>query len=182
MPRMPYADLTNAPPAVKASIAGAPINIVRMMAGASPAVFEGFGKFSGAFYGASSLSPDQRETAILRVGYLSNARYETFQHEPSARLAGLTDGQIEAIKHGGEHPGTLSPAQQAIINFTDDVLKNVRPGDASLAGLRAHLSDEQVLDLTLLIGLYMMVCRFLETTGVELDQSALDWKKLPKPQ
>lgn len=182
MPRIPYADLEKAPPSVKASVASAPINIVRMMAGASPAVFEGFGKFSGAFYGASSLSPELRETAILRVGYVSNTRYETFQHEPSARLAGLTDGQIEAIRHGGEHPGTLSPAQQAIVGFTDDVLKNVHPSDASLVALRAHLSDVQVLDLTLLIGLYMMVCRFLETTGVELDKSALDWKNMPKPQ
>jgi alkylhydroperoxidase family enzyme len=182
MPRIPYPDLDKAPPAQKAAIASAPINIVRMMAGASPAVFGGFNKFSGAFYGASSLSPDLRETAILRVGYLSNAKYETFQHEPSARLAGLTDAQIEAIRHGGEHPDTLSATQQAIVNFTDDVLKNVHPSDASLAALRTHLSDVQVLDLTLLIGLYMMVCRFLETTGVEVDHAALDWKKLQKPQ
>ena len=54
----------------------------------------------------------------------------------------------------------------------------MKAGDATLASVRKLLSDKQVLDLTLLIGLYMMVSRFLETSGVELDSSALDWKHL----
>jgi alkylhydroperoxidase family enzyme len=179
MPRIPYADPAALPDATRAALARAPINVVRMMAGTSDAVFEGFNKFPGAFYGpASSLPAALREIAILRVGYMSHAPYETFQHEPSGKLAGLTDNQIEAIKHGGEHPDTLDPTQQAVLTFTEDVVKNVRAGDASLAAVRKHLSDKQVLDLTLLIGLYMMVSRFLETAGVELDDKTLDWKSM----
>jgi alkylhydroperoxidase family enzyme len=182
MPRIPYPSPDSLTPAIKAAVASAPYNVVRMMAGTSPAVFDGFNKFSGAFYGASSLPADLRETAILRVGYLSYAPYETFQHEPSGRLAGLTESQIEAIRHGGEHPDALSPVQQAVVNYTDDLVKNVRAGDPTLAAVRSHLTDMQVLDLTLLIGLYMAVSRFLETTGVELDEAAIDWKKLPHPK
>ena len=179
MPRIPYADPATLPESTRTAVARAPINVVRMMAGTSDAVFEGFGKFSGAFYGpASSLPAVLREVAILRVGYMSHAPYETFQHEPSGRLAGLNDSQIEAIKHGGEHVEALDPVQQAVLNFTEDVVKNVRASDANLAAVRKHLSDKQVLDLTLLIGLYMMVSRFLETAGVELDSKALDWKNV----
>jgi hypothetical protein len=47
---------------------------------------------------------------------------------------------------------------------------------ADPATLPEYLSDKQVLHLTLLIGLYMMVSRFLETAGVDLDSKALDWK------
>jgi alkylhydroperoxidase family enzyme len=148
-----------------------------MMAGASEGVFNGFNALSGAFYGpASSLPAALREVAILRVGYLSNAPYEIFQHEAAARLAGLNDGQIAAIQHGGAHRETLDDTQQAVLDFTEDVVKHVKAGDTSLAAVRKHLSDTQVIDLTLLIGLYMMVSRFLETTGVELDTHALDWK------
>jgi 4-carboxymuconolactone decarboxylase len=179
MPRIPYADPATLPESTRTVVARAPINVVRMMAGTSDAVFDGFGKFSGAFYGpASSLPPALREIAILRVGYMSHASYETFQHEPSGRLAGLNDSQIEAIKHGGEHVEALDPVQQAVLDFTDDVVKNVRASDANLAAVRKHLSDKQVLDLTLLIGFYMMVSRFLETAGVELDSKALDWKNV----
>ncbi len=37
------------------------------------------------------------------------------------------------------------------------MVKNVKAGDATLAAVRKLLSDKQVLDLTMLIGLYMMV-------------------------
>ena len=179
MPRIAYADPATLPDSVRTSVARAPINVVRMMAGASDGVFNGFNAFSGAFYGPnSSLPPTLREVAILRVGYMSHASYETFQHEASARLAGLGDGQIEAIKHGGEHVEALDAVQQAVMNFTEDVVKNVKASDATLAAVRRHLSDKQVLDLTLLIGLYMMVSRFLETAGVDLDAKVLDWKNV----
>jgi len=179
MPRIPYADPATLPENARTAVAAAPINIVRMMAGTSDAVFEGFNKLSSAFYGPhSSLPAALREVAILRVGYMSHAPYETFQHEASGRLAGLSDSQIEAIKHGGEHVEVLDPAQQAVLSFTEDVVKNVGASDATLAGVRKHLSDKQVLDLTLLIGLYMMVSRFLETAGVELDAKTLDWKNV----
>jgi 4-carboxymuconolactone decarboxylase len=179
MPRIPYADPATLPENVRNAVARAPINVVRMMAGTSDAVFDGFSKFSGAFYGpASSLPAALREVAILRVGYMSHAPYETFQHEASARLAGLGDSQIEAIKHGGEHVEALDPVQQVVLSFTEDVVKNVKASDANLAAVRKHLSDKQVLDLTMLIGLYMMVSRFLETAGVELDTKALDWKNV----
>ncbi|HTJ65676.1 MAG TPA: carboxymuconolactone decarboxylase family protein [Alphaproteobacteria bacterium] len=179
MPRIPYLTPEQMSQNVRNAVARAPINVVRMMAGTSEAVFNGFNAFSGAFYGpASSLPAEDREVAILRVGYLSNSKYETFQHEAAAKLAGLNEGQIEAIRHGGEHPGVLNETQQAILNFTDDVVKNVRAGDSTLDSVRKLLSDKQVLDLTLLIGLYMMVSRFLETAGVDLDTAALDWKHL----
>jgi 4-carboxymuconolactone decarboxylase len=176
MPRIPYADPATLPENMRNAVARAPINVVRMMAGTSEGVFDGFNKFSGAFYGpASSLPPPLREVAILRVGYLSHAPYETFSMR-RARWPGLGDGQIEAIKHGGEHVEALDEVQQAVLTFTEDVVKNVKASDANLAAVRKHLSDKQVLDLTLLIGLYMMVSRFLETAGVELDSKTLDWK------
>lgn len=58
--------------------------------------------------------------------------------------------------------------------FADDVILNVRAGDATLAAVRSHLSDQAVVDLILVIGLYMTVSRLLETAGVELDQAPID--------
>ena len=69
----------------------------------------------------------------------------------------------------------LGEAGQAVLVFVDDLVKNVRPSDATLAGVRKHLSDTEVIDLTLVSGMYMMVSRFLETTGIELDDKPIDW-------
>ena len=169
MPRIPYAKPEDMTPETRAAVEKAPINVMRMLAGTSPAVFEAYGKYAAAFFAPGGLAPDLRELAILRVGYLSHAAYETNGHEEFARKVGLDEGHIAAIRHGGQHPDTLSPVQQAVLDFTEEVTLKVRASDAALDAVRHHLGDRQVLDLIMLIGLYMTVCRLLETTGVEPD-------------
>jgi alkylhydroperoxidase family enzyme len=173
MPRIPYPDPAKQSETVRATLARAPINIMKMVSNASEPVFNGFGQFSGAFYQPSELDPALREVAILRVGYLSKSAYEIFHHEGLGRQIGLGDAQIAAIK-AGRPDAALTAAQQAVMAFADDVIVNVRAGDATLAAVRAHLSDQAVVDLILVIGLYMTVSRLLETAGVELDQAPID--------
>lgn len=177
MPRMPYPDPATLPEKMRQIVLANPSNVTRMLAGASEPVFFGFAALSSAFtLGGSPLDPKLREIAILRVGYLSNAAYEVFQHEAAARHVGLTDEQITAIKEGGAAAAALGEAGAAVLAFTDDLVANVRAGDATLAGVRKHLGDTEVTDLMLVIGMYMMVSRFLETTGIEIDEAPIDWK------
>jgi alkylhydroperoxidase family enzyme len=175
MARIPYPDPARLSPQLKAAIGQAPINVTRMLAGASEAVFTGFGAFAGAFYTGSQLPPVLREIAILRVGYLYECRYETFQHEALARRLNITAAQIDAIRAGGAHPGVLSPVEQAVLDFASDMVENARVNDAILSALRGYLPDPQVIDLTLVIGCYTAVCFLLETTGVELDSAPMTW-------
>ena len=178
MPRIPYRDLTTCPESVRKLTGDAPINAIRLQAVASPAVFEAFYHLGGALYTKSKIAPELRELAVLRVGYLDNSRYETFQHEEMGRRAGLGDAQIAAIKQGGKHPGTLSDVQQAVLDFVDEVVKNVKAGDVALAALRKFFSDEMVVDLIILTAYYMITTRLLENGAVELEATADAWKHL----
>lgn len=178
MQRIPYPDPDTLPEAMRKVVEANPANVTRILAGASQPVFNGFAALSSAFTGGGSSLPAQlREIAILRVGYLSNSAYEVFQHEALARYVGLSDAQIDAIKSGA---GTevLGEAGAAVLAFADDLVDNVRACDETLAGVRKHLSDTQVIDLTLVTGMYMMVSRFLETTGIEIDSAPIDWKEV----
>lgn len=175
MPRIPYPDVSELPEDIRLKLAGSPPNVSRMLAALSPAVNRGFSAFSSGLFNGTDLSPQLREIAILRVGYLSNASYEVFQHEAYARHVGLTDGQIEAIRDGGDKAARLGEAGAAVLAFTDDLVRNVRPSDASLEAVRKHLADNLVLDLVLVVGAYMTVSRFLETTGIEHDETPIDW-------
>jgi 4-carboxymuconolactone decarboxylase len=175
MPRIPYPDLASLPEDMRERLSGSPPNVSRMLMGLTPGVFRGFSAFSRSIFDASPLSPQLREIAILRVGYLSNAPYEVYQHEAYARHVGLTDDQIAAVREGGEQAGLLGEAGQAVLAFTDDLVRNVRPGDATLSAVRSHLGDAVTMDLVLVIGAYMTVSRFLETTGVEIDEKPIDW-------
>ncbi len=141
MPRIPYRDLSTSSEAVRKLVGDSPINAIRLQAAAHPKVYEAFHNLGLAFYAHSKVPADLREIAILRVGYLDKSRYEVFQHEAFARKAGLSDAQIEAIKTGGPHPNVLSPVQQAVLDFSDDIIRKVRAGDASLAALRKHFTD-----------------------------------------
>ena len=63
----------------------------------------------------------------------------------------------------------FDPIETAVLAFTYQVVADVRPSDAVLAGLRAVLSDREVAELTLTVGFYMLMARLMETTGVDMD-------------
>ena len=178
MQRIPFPDPATLPEAMRKVVEANPANVTRILAGASQPVFNGFAALSSAFtVGGSPLPAKLREIAILRVGYLSNSAYEVFQHEALARYVGLSEAQIDAIK-SGVAAEVLGEAGAAVLAYTDDLVKNVRASDETLAGVRKHLNDTQVIDLTLVTGMYMMVSRFLEATGIEIDSTPIDWEQV----
>ena len=182
MPRIPYVDETNLTDELRAHLGAIPANVTRMMAVASEPVFKGVSAIGSAFISGSDLPAKLREIAILRVGYISNAPYETFQHEALGRFVGLSNAQIDAVKAGDAGSAALNEVERAVLEFVDDVVINVRASDATLAGVRKHLTDAQVVDLILVSGAYMMISRFLETTGVEIDAEPIDWNAFTKAE
>lgn len=145
----------------------APLNLFKMMAHA-PGLVRPFVDLGGAFLFTGQLDPITRECAILRVGYLSKASYETAQHEKIGRDLGMTDLLIEAVKAGPESD-SLSDEQRITLAFVDDLVANVRASDATFKPALAHFGTEKTQELTLVTGYYMMVSRFLETFDVDIE-------------
>ena len=168
MARIPYADPDNMDDTTRQLLERlAPLNIFRMMANA-PGLVRPFIDLGGAFLFEGKLDPVTRECAILRVGYLSNASYETAQHEKIGRDLGMSDALIEALKAGPSDP-RLSAEQKLTLDYVDDLVANVKAGDATFAPALSHFGVEKLQELTLVTGYYMMVCRFLETFEVEIE-------------
>ena len=168
MARIDYADPAQFDEKTKRLIGQlAPLNIFRMMAHA-PGLLRPFVDLGGAFLFEGKLDPVTRECAILRVGYLSKAGYETAQHEKIGRDVGMSDALIEAVKMGPSAEG-LTEEQRLTLAFVDDLVANVRAGDATFQPALAHFGTEQLQELTLITGYYMMVSRYLETFGVDIE-------------
>lgn len=179
MPRIPYPEAESLPHSIRRLLSDNPANVTRILARASEPVFNGFSAFSRALtVSGSALPPKLREVAILRVGYISGSAYEVFQHEALARHVGLSERQIAAVKAGDADPDVLGDDGAAVLAFAEDLVQNVRAGDDTLAAVRNHLNDTQVIDLILVTGAYMMVCRLLETAGIEIDESPIDWSNV----
>lgn len=180
MPRIPFPEFDAMREDVRKSIGDDPANVVRMLAGLSPEVNRGFGALTEALFKRSPLPATLREIAIVRVGHLCGSAYEVFQHEPFARHVGVSETQLAQLSEDRPDRDHFDEAERAVLAFTDDLVRNVRASDETLAGVRAHLDDPCVLDLILVIGTYMTVSRFLETTGVEIDDRPIDWDAYSK--
>ena len=169
MPRIPYPTEDDLDPDTRAFLAKlAPLNIFRLMAGAGP-LLPAFGRLGNHMLFKSSVDPVLRELAIIRVGVRSGADYEVRQHDALARRLGMSD-ELVAAAHEGPDAAGLDDLQRAVLRFADEVVDDVRPSDETFAAVRAGLTDQQLQDLTMTIGFYMMVSRYLRTFDVELEE------------
>src|ERR1700761_8343708 len=156
MPRIPYFDVETATGkhAEFLDKLKPHLNIYRMLAN-SEAGLKGFIRMGNALLHRYELDPKLRELAILRVGRLSRAAYEVFQHERIAREVGVEESKIAALRDATIEAPAFSDQDKAVLRFTDDVVRNVKASDKTLKAVEAFLSHGAVVELTLTIGYYM---------------------------
>jgi 4-carboxymuconolactone decarboxylase len=171
MQRIPFPDVSKLPEVVQKTLAGLPLNIVRVCANASLPLFEAQGQLGRAVANPEVLEPRLRETVILRVAYLSNSAYELHHHIPLGRAAGLSGVELAALARASY--AALDPLLAAAAHFTDEVVTRLSPSDETLANLRKLASDQIVVNIVLTIGCYMSIARLIAVTGIEPDATAL---------
>ena len=184
MARLPYVIPEKAPLEVRQTFAQLPtvLNVFKMIANAET-TFRPLVRLGSAILAQQKLSPKLRELAILRVANLSGCRYEWLQHVSLAMLMGATRSQVDAIEKGTIHSECFDPVDQIVLEFSSEVIRDVRCSDAMLARIRAHLSPQEIVELVIAIGYYMMIARVCETTGVDIEppseqiaSQARNWK------
>lgn len=175
MPRLDYPDLDTLHPKVREALDALPakLNIFKISTLAERN-FEPMMRLGGTILARQNLAGNLRELAILRVARLSNAEYEWVQHVPIAELTGCTKEQIEALNRDDASAACFDEKERALLAFTDEVVKNVRPSDAALAECKKHLPDREVMELTVAIGFYMLMARIMEVSGIEVEPPRAD--------
>lgn len=171
MARIPYFDMSKASPAFQQlDKAKHPMNIYRMLPYIGKAA-DGFIQMGGAQLRDGKLDPRLREIAILRVGRLSDARYEVHQHTRIGRKAGLSDEKMAALVKGAPQTA-LDELEREVVAFTDHIVAHVKAPDAMFHAMGKRLGHEALAELVMIIGFYMMVCRFLENFEVDIESQA----------
>ena len=168
MARIPYFDMAALPPETAELLKGRPpLNLYRMLPHAST-IAPGFLAMGRAILTNSEIAPQLRELVILRVGALSDARYEIFQHRRVASSVGVSDEKIEAALMLGSTE-VLDELEKLLMRFTDAVVKEVKAPDDLFNEVASKLTLRSLSELLLTIGFYMLVSRFLENTGVDIE-------------
>lgn len=169
MARIPYPDPAALPPENRTLRETLPqLNIFRMLSGAGTS-FPAFMKLINAYLNDGVLDPELRELVILRVGHLCGSSYEVHQHRRVSRMLGMSGERIEAA--AGSLPSPLfSETENTILAFTDNQVAKVKADDGHFAAARAVLGDAGMQELVIVIGIYLLVCRYLETFEIEIEQ------------
>ena len=107
-----------------------------------------------------------RELAILRVGYLTHAKYEFTSHTRFGLDVGVRQKQIDEISHWASST-EFDDQERCVLAYTDEVTQNIEVKDETFAKLRNYFSDHGIVELTIVISYYCMTCRILVALQIE---------------
>lgn len=89
-------------------------------------------------------------------------------HIASSKRVGLTTNDWQALKQGDY--SSFSEKEQAALQFAEKLTRELRNvNDADIEGLKKHFSDEQILDLDMLVGLINLTNRLTDPLGADLE-------------
>jgi uncharacterized peroxidase-related enzyme len=129
-----------------------------------PEVLKNFVPFYGAVTGPGSVERRLKELTYLVASIANRCAYCTAAHMAAARKAGITEDEIRAIEN--EQNAIFSPAEQALVAFARELTRAARVADATRAALTAHFTEEQVVELTLVIAIANFTNRFNNGLGI----------------
>jgi alkylhydroperoxidase family enzyme len=142
-------------------------NIFRMMAH-SPDYLRQYCRLGAAIRFRGELDPILRELAITRTGILCEAPYEVVAHKRIGKSVGVTDAQNAALEDW-KTADCFDEVQRAALAFTDEIVMQRRPADATLQAIAAKLTPAALIELQLAVGFYIMTSKFLETFGIDMQ-------------
>ncbi len=143
------------------------LNLYKVLAH-NPDVMRNFLRLGSSLITRTKLSPKLRELVILRIAKLTGSGYEWAQHYPIALEAGVSREQAEAISQWSDSPN-FNDQERAVLQYTDEVEQRVEVKEDTFRALQRHLNEQSIVELTLSIGYWGMVARFLVPLRIDID-------------
>ncbi len=145
------------------------LNVTRMMSHAEGPMLA-YSKLGTQLLLRGKLDPVTREVVILRIGQLCNSEYEWHQHVSVARAVGMDEATLQAI--GDLNFERLSAPQQIAIAFAEEIKKDGGACAATFERGQEFFSTEELVELCLVAGYYIMTAGLLISFGIEIEETA----------
>jgi alkylhydroperoxidase family enzyme len=118
----------------------------------------------------STLDAHARELAIVAVAAKLRSAYQWSQHVGMAREAGVTDGELRAVRDG--NLDALQQPARACVAYALKV-EDRTVTDHDVDELRAlGLTNQHIVELTVLAAIYGMSARYITALDIEVDEGA----------
>ena len=145
--------------------------------GRVPGILAAFSAFSG-----STVDPGLKAISTMRVGYACQSRFVFSQHCKVARAMEVPEAKIEAIPYWSVSD-VYDANERSVLAYVDaTVFENGRVHDRVFEGLKAFLSEEQILMLTFNINQYRLHATTTRALKMEYDNIEERITEIPSPE
>jgi 4-carboxymuconolactone decarboxylase len=127
-----------------------------------------FTAFTSHFVTNYTIPLREKELLILRTAWLSRGNYVWGRHNITGRKAGLTAEEISRITQGPDANG-WSNFDALLLRTADELHMSRFVTDATWKSLAQRYSDNQLVEVVLIVGNYTMLSMFQNTMGAQLD-------------
>ncbi|MFF4193716.1 carboxymuconolactone decarboxylase family protein [Nonomuraea sp. NPDC001831] len=133
-------------------------------------------------YRESRLDPVLRELGQTRAGWARQSQFVYSQHCKQLRALGVPEEKVRAVA-SWQVSDRFGELERAVLAYTDGlVLDGGRVHDDVFDVLRAHLPDEQILELTYIVCLYEMHATMARALRLEFDDRPDPITEVPAPE
>lgn len=112
-----------------------------------------------------------KETVIITTAREIKNQYEFAAHARLARQAGVSESTIAAIANGTA-PAGLSGEAALLVSYTKELLQDRKVSDATYNAVKDKYGVGRTVEITALIGHYLLVGQILAAFEVDLPEGA----------
>jgi uncharacterized peroxidase-related enzyme len=140
-----------------------PNPFLRVMAN-RPEALKNFVPFYSSVMGPGAVERRLKLLLYLVVSIANRCAFCTAANMPGALKAGVTPEEIDRIR--GEHDEGFSAPEQAAIAYARSLTRTANAAEDMRAVLAQHFTDEQIVEITFVIGMSNFTNRF--NNGLEI--------------
>ncbi|MBU6267223.1 MAG: hypothetical protein KGN34_06770 [Sphingomonadales bacterium] len=132
----------------------------------NPVVADLFSQFNIHILVTNTVPVRQRQIAIMRTAWITQATYMWSSHLNTSQSFGLETDLFEPIKHGADDP-YFTPFEKVVIRATEDLVERHEVSQANWDALMAEWRPEQMMDFLFTVGAYVTVAGVMRSCRVQ---------------
>jgi len=114
----------------------------------------------------SGLDPKLKELVILTIARELDCQFEWSMHVSFARRAGVPEAFVRAVEQR-KPPVAVTDAEAGVCAYVRELLQTHRVSAPTFAAVEAHLGAQGCVELSALVGYYVMLACVLNALEVE---------------
>ena len=169
MARISFIEAEQASPKMRAAYAasektfGCVLNFYKVLAHA-PDMVEGFNFLYDKLH-HMDLNPQLRELAYLKASKVNGCQYCVGVHSVLGRREGLTEAQIADLDMY-QDSAAYDTVQKLVLRYAEDLTSKVQTQQLVLEGLKQFLTEKELVELAMTVGIANMANRFTESFAI----------------